>query len=84
MPYRTALAALILTIPLALGASGKFKTGDRIFIRAQILGCGEDIRTVDTTETVRYRFEGDCIKRRLFPGSLTWANAEAKSKNGRS
>lgn len=47
MPYRTALAALILTMPLALGASGNFKTGDRIFIRAQVLGCGEDIRTVD-------------------------------------
>lgn len=46
MPYRTAIAALILTMPLALAASEVFTTGDRIFIRAQVLGCGGKTRTV--------------------------------------
>lgn len=46
MRPNTALAALILTMPLALAASEVFTTGDRIFIRAQVLGCGGKIRTV--------------------------------------
>lgn len=40
----------------------------------RVLETGENHVTVEfddrqggTTETVRYRFEGDCIKRRLFP-----------------